>query len=341
MLICNSMKVKNPNFNLSRLIPDSFVLGLMLMILLAYFIPNIGMTPDYAPFNLKTVTDYGVILIFLFYGLKLNKTEIVAGLNNWPMHLSIQAISFLIFPALVLTTYPIIYASKYETLWLGVFYLSALPSTVSSSVVMVSIARGNIPGAIFNASISGIIGIFMTPLWIGLFINSHSQSLNFQDTLLKLAFQIILPVGLGLVLQPLLGFWIKKQKHFLATFDKVVILLIVYQSFSQSFESGIFKILNIKLVILLSLVVVILFLIVLFISNMISSWLKFNREDRITVLFCSSKKSLIHGSVMASILFSNIPESGLLLLPIMIYHTFQLFYISVLAKKYSKESKYV
>ncbi|GAL78303.1 sodium/bile acid symporter family [Algibacter lectus] len=51
----------------------------------------------------------------------------------------------------------------------GVLFLAALPSTVSSSVVMVSMAKGNIPAAIFNASISGIIGVALTPLWMGAF----------------------------------------------------------------------------------------------------------------------------------------------------------------------------
>jgi sodium/bile acid cotransporter 7 len=64
----------------------------------------------------------------------------------------------------------------------------------------------------------------------------------------------------------------------------------------------------------------------------------FTREDRITLQFAGTKKSLVHGSVFASVLFSGISGAGIFLLPIMIYHSYQLFYISILARKMAKET---
>ncbi|MDD4754771.1 MAG: bile acid:sodium symporter, partial [Prolixibacteraceae bacterium] len=57
------------------------------------------------------------------------------------------------------------------------------------------------------------------------------------------------------------------------------------------------------------------------------------REDRITLQFAGTKKSLVHGSVFASVLFGTISTAGIWLLPIMIYHSFQLFYISIAARR--------
>lgn len=54
----------------------------------------------------------------------------------------------------------------------GRLFLATLPSTVSSSVVMVSIAGGNMAAAIFNASVSSLIGVFVTPLWMGIFLET-------------------------------------------------------------------------------------------------------------------------------------------------------------------------
>jgi sodium/bile acid cotransporter 7 len=71
-------------------------------------------------------------------------------------------------------------------------------------------------------------------------------------------------------------------------------------------------------------------------TKSITKLMKFNREDSITVLFCGSKKSLVHGSVMASVIFAGSTTGGIFLVPIMIYHAFQLFYISVVARRYSK-----
>ena len=72
-------------------------------------------------------------------------------------------------------------------------------------------------------------------------------------------------------------------------------------------------------------------------TKWIARLLKFNREDRITVLFCSSKKSLVHGSVMVGVLFAGSSLGSLFLVPVMIYHAFQLFYISIVARRYHRE----
>src|SRR5205085_8016124 len=116
------------------------------------------------PWSLSSLSGYGISLIFFFYGLKLNFAELKAGLRNWRLHTVVHGSTFILFPLLVLSCKGLFPATAYP-LWLGAFFLASLPSTVSSSVVMVSIAEGNIPAAIFNASISSIIGVFITPLW--------------------------------------------------------------------------------------------------------------------------------------------------------------------------------
>lgn len=318
-----------------KFLPDRFVIGLLLMIVAAWLKPGVGMGEGTV--NLGSVIDVGVALIFFFYGLKLNPEKIRAGMSNWQMHTAIQLTTFLIFPLIVLPFYPLLKGTPYEIFWLGMFFLAALPSTVSSSVVMVSIAGGNIPGAIFNASISGIIGIVMTPLWMGIFLASGSGSFDFSGVILQLVTQIILPVAGGLLLHRFLVRWVSRYGRQLALFDKTIILLIVYESFSHSFESGIFS--NVRVWVLAGLFgcVVALFFVVFGLTGWLANHLRFNREDRITLLFCGSKKSLVHGSVFASVLFAGISGSGIFLLPIMIYHAFQLFYISLVARKAGAE----
>ena len=69
----------------------------------------------------------------------------------------------------------------------------------------------------------------------------------------------------------------------------------------------------------------------------LSHALGFNREDTITTTFCGSKKSLVHGSLFVMVL--GIPETQkvLYLLPIMLYHSFQLFYVSWLANRIGQQ----
>jgi len=301
------------------------------MIVIAWIVPGVGMS--YSPVNLGLIIDIGVVLIFFFYGLKLDPQKLKLGMSNWKMHLAIQLTTFFVFPLLILPFYPLLKGTTYEMFWMGIFFLAALPSTVSSSVVMVSIAGGNIPGAIFNASISGIIGIVMTPFWMGLFLTASGGGFDFSDVLIKLITQIILPVVAGLILHPFFVRWVNRYMKPLAAFDKIIILLIVYESFSHSFLSGMFS--SVSWITLggLFVVVVIIFFMVLYFTQWLGIKLNFTREDSITLQFAGTKKSLVHGSVFANVLFSGISGAGIYLLPIMIYHAFQLFYISVLARK--------
>ena len=38
-----------------------------------------------------------------------------------------------------------------------------MPSTISSSVALTAVAGGNVPAAVFNATLSGVLGVFATP----------------------------------------------------------------------------------------------------------------------------------------------------------------------------------
>src|SRR5690606_1305425 len=148
--------------------------------------------------------------------------------------LLVQASSFILFPIIVIAVYPLIKTESNYTIWLGFMFLAALPSTVSSSVVMVSMAKGNIPAAIFNASISGLIGIVITPLWMGLFLQQTTTDFDLGSIYLKLITEILVPVIIGIALQRYLGNYVRKYTRQLALFDKSIILLIIYKSFAES-----------------------------------------------------------------------------------------------------------
>lgn len=322
---------------IKRFLPDGFVSLIVGMIVLAYIVPGIG-----APGNsveLVQIIHYAIMALFFFYGLRLKPTQLINDLKNWKLHVTIQLLTFAFIPLLVLVFYPFFNNGEYYTLWLSVFFLAALPSTVSSSVVMVSIARGNIPGAIFNASISGIIGIVITPMWMSLFLSTANSDFNFSQTLIDLTVQIFIPVTAGLLLNRFWGAWATRNKRYLSMFDKTVILSIVYNSFSNSFMNGVFTSIPKWTLVLLGAIVIALFFTVFGFSGWLSKRLKFNREDQITVLFSGSKKSLIHGSVMASVLVGASPLGSIFLVPIMIYHAFQLFYVSIVARRFSKEER--
>jgi len=178
---------------------DKFVLALIAGVIVAWLVP--WPAGGRSGIVLGHISTAGISLIFFFYGLRLSSEKIKQGLINWRLHILVQTTTFLFFPLVVLAIYPLIRNEQQEILWLGLFFLAVVPSTVSSSVVMVSIGRGNIPAAIFNASISGILGIILTPLWMGLFLQQTEPGFDFTEIYLRLIIGIILPVILGLVLR--------------------------------------------------------------------------------------------------------------------------------------------
>lgn len=319
---------------IKQYLPDRFIGGLLLMIILAWLIPGIGAKDSF--FDLKEITRYAIALLFFFYGLRLSPEKLVNDLKNWKLHVTIQTITFVVFPLLVLLFRSFLKGTENEVLWLAVFFLAALPSTVSSSVVMVSIAKGNIPSAIFNASISGVIGIVVTPLWMGLFLGKQAGSFDFGSVIADLILTILLPVIAGLILHRFWGNWASRNGKKLGMYDKSVILSVVYSSFSDSFLNGIFHGISWLELGILTGSVIALFFVVFNFTKVLNRLMKFNREDSITVLFCGSKKSLMHGSVMAGVIFAGSSSGSIFLVPIMIYHAFQLFYVSLIAQKLGK-----
>ena len=314
---------------------DKFVIAIVISIVLAYFLPQLGASDSPVPMNL--ISSLGISFIFFFYGLSLSSEAIKNGLNNWKLHISVQASTFLLFPLLILPFFFLVKDTSYELLWLAFLFMAALPSTVSSSVVMVSLAKGNLPGAIFNASISGIIGILLTPLWMMPFINQTDIVFDFSNIYLQLITEIVIPLVVGLLLRKFLGSWARKNRKKLDVFDKFIILLIIYKSFVHSFEDRIFSSISSLEMLSMIILVLILFFVVYYLTGWIGRLLKFNHADQITNQFCGTKKSLVHGTVFSEALFGQTSLVGIMLLPLMFYHALQILTISVMATRKGRE----
>lgn len=310
---------------------NGFIAALLIAIILAYAFPH-----ALSVFPLGTIIDIGIALIFFFYGLKLAPAELKLGFLNYRSHGVIQLTTFVVFPVLTFLFIPFFEGGTASEIWLAIFFLGVLPSTVSSSVVMVAIAKGNLPTAIFNASISGLIGIIMTPLWLGLFMMNTGE-FALSAIISKLLLQIVLPLVLGLWLQRFLGDLARRHTKKMGLFDKAVIVLIVYSSFSNSFSSNLFQTISPTDLFKLTCSVIVLFFGVYFLIGLICKRLHFNLEDTITAKFAGTKKSLVHGSVMAKIIFGSSASLGLFLLPIMIYHILQLLVIAIFAERYRRQ----
>jgi sodium/bile acid cotransporter 7 len=313
---------------------DGFIVMLIAMIVLARLWPQVG-AKDSA-LRLSDIANVGVSLIFFFYGLRLSPKKLLEGISNWRLHLVVHSTTFLLFPMIVLAMRLLFGSSINETIWLGIFFLACLPSTVSSAVVMVSIAGGNIPAAIFNASLSMLIGVFITPLFMGIYMGASTGSFDLEPIIIKLLLQVLLPVVLGILLNSRFGAFAEKHSKQLRYFDQSIILMIVYTAFCESFTEKVFDDYSWVFLLKLGAGMVALFYSVYGIVYVLSRLLHFNREDKITAQFCGSKKSLVHGTVMSKVLFAHNPNMGIILLPIMMYHALQLITVSIIAQWFAR-----
>ena len=316
---------------LRRLIPDPFLLFLIGTILLATFVPARG-NFAVAVGWLSVVT---IVLLFFFHGAKLARDQVIAGLTHWRLHLTILASTFIFFPLLALLGFRVWPGLLPHDLWIGMLFLCTLPSTVQSAIAFVSMARGNVPAAIASASASQMLGILLTPLLMGLMAGAHGGGVNLRG-ISEIAAQILLPFVVGHLLRPWIGGWIGRHKTLIGITDRSTIIVAVYGAFSAAVLEGLWHKLPPATLALLVAVNAVVLAIGLGFTWGLGRALGFERADRITIQFCGTKKSLLQGVPMAKVLFPG-PQTGVILLPIMLFHQMQLMACAFIARRYGTQ----
>ena len=323
--------------HLKRLFTDWFLCGMLLATFLAYVFPRFGSTGG--AMHAEWVINIGVFLVFFLHGVNLSSEQISHGLKNIRLHLMVQGFTFIVFPLIWVLANTLLSTHIPPLLMLGFFYLCALPSTISSSVALTGSAGGNVPAAILNASLSSVLGIFLTPLLVSLVIGSGSGGIDLASTLLDLCAMLLLPLVLGQLMRPVCGRFFARHKRYTSIVDKGVILLLVYAAFCNSMVSGMWQQQGTSVIFSALIGSALLLAVILWLTTRTARALKFSTPDEIAAVFCASKKSLAAGAPMAALIFGANPGLGLILLPIMIYHPLQLIVCSVMAENYANRNQ--
>jgi sodium/bile acid cotransporter 7 len=131
------------------------------------------------------------------------------------------------------------------------------------------------------------------------------------------------------------GAWFARYNKYTNTFDRLVILMLVYASFCDSVEAGLFTRYGGGLLATTLGGAALLLAVGLGLTTRAARLAHFDKEDEIAAVFCGSKKTLASGVPMARLLFGAHPGLGLIVLPLMFYHQLQLLVCSVLAERYA------
>lgn len=308
---------------------DSFTLALIGTVTLASLLPVHGQSAAL----MDGVTTFAVALLFFLHGAKLSREAVIAGATHWRLHLLVMACTFALFPLLGLLLKPVLSPLVTPDLYLGILYLCMLPSTVQSSIAFTSLAKGNVPAAICSATASNLFGILLTPLLVGMLVVHRDAGSQGWHSVLDIVEQLLLPFIAGQIARRHIGRWVDKHKAMLKYVDQGSILLVVYTAFSAAVYNGLWQQLPASALAGLALCCVVLLAVLLMTTTLLSKKLGFNEEDRITIMFCGSKKSLASGVPMAKVLFAG-QSFGALILPLMLFHQIQLMVCAFLAQRH-------
>ncbi|MET0267173.1 MAG: bile acid:sodium symporter family protein [Duganella sp.] len=317
-----------------RFLPDNFTLAMIVTVAAASILPASGQTAVV----FDNVTHAAVCLLFFLHGAKLSREAVVAGITHWRLHLLVLLCTFALFPLLGLGLKPLLEPLVTPELYLGILFLCMLPSTVQSSIAFTAAARGNVPAAICSASASNLLGIFLTPLLVGLLTSARLQGDSSLEAFTQIATQLLLPFIAGQVARRWIGGWVERNKALTRLVDQGSILLVVYTAFSEAVGQGLWQQLSGKSLAGLLVIDVVLLALVMVISMQASKRLGFSRADQIAIVFCGSKKSLASGVPMAKVLFAG-GALGAVVLPLMLFHQLQLMVCAVLAQRFARREE--
>lgn len=310
--------------------PDPLIVLIILAVIIAIIAPARGSFADI----FGQLTNVAIALLFFLYGARLSTQEALNGLKHWRLHLTILAFTFVVYPLIGIALRSLT-AVISNDMYLGILFLTLVPSTVQSSVAFTSIAKGNVAGAIVSASASNLVGVIITPLLV-MFLMGTGGGVHIDTPVFgEIALLLLAPFVLGQLTRR----WVGKVAQSKATkvVDRGSIAMVVYSAFSKGVVDGIWSSISLWDLAFLVVFAAIFVAFMLWLTRRASQKMGFNRADTIAIEFCGSKKSLATGLPMASVILASCGASlGLLILPLMIYHQVQLMMCSWLAARYAQ-----
>ena len=312
---------------------DRFTILLIAMVVLASILPISGQ----AALIFGKITTIAIAILFFLHGAKLSREAVIEGILHWKLHGLVFAFTFLVFPLLGLMAKPVLEPLLGQQLYWGFLFMCILPSTVQSSIAFTSVAKGNVAAAVCSASFSNLIGMFITPILVSIFIFGQSKH-NYDPTssIIEITLLLLVPFVLGQLLRPYVFPLMQKMPKIVKVFDQGSILMVVYGAFSGAVVAGLWHQVSLSTLIYLTLACSILLTVIMLLALYVPKWLGFSKADQISIFFCGSKKTLASGVPMAQILFIGQPL-GMIVLPIMIFHQIQLMVCGVIANYWSKQ----
>src|SRR5207302_1698505 len=93
----------------------------------------------------------------------------------------------------------------------------------------------------FNATLSGLLGMFLTPALAGVMAHTSGHELPLAKAIVDIVTKLLLPFAAGQLSRPVLAAFLERYRGWVSYVDRSVIVLIVYAAFCQSTQAGVWS----------------------------------------------------------------------------------------------------
>jgi sodium/bile acid cotransporter 7 len=220
---------------INRMKKHWFILGLMLVFCLVICDVTGTVTAFGKWFKGHHGTDAVMFAIFLASGLMLNIRGIQRGSGDLKGLVAALFLIFIVAPviALFFGKLPI----NHE-IAIGFFLVSVAPTTLSSGVVMTTVAGGSMPHALMVTLVSNTLSVVTVPLTLPILLENWGAAgpvaIDRQAMVLKLGLLVLLPLIIGMVLKKIIARPSPRPVRGLQTSNQLLILLMVTVGLSQA-----------------------------------------------------------------------------------------------------------
>ncbi|KTF85907.1 hypothetical protein cypCar_00022458 [Cyprinus carpio] len=221
---------------IARVRKEWFIIGILLVITCAKLAPSVGVKGG--PLRPEiTITYVAVSVIFFNSGLSLKTEELASALMHVKLHFFVQTFTLVFFPiAIWLLLKVLALTAINEWLLRGLQTVACMPPPVSSAVILTKAVGGNEAAAIFNSAFGSFLGIVFTPLLLLVFLGS-SSSVPFTSIFSQLFMTVVVPLIVGQVCRRFLRECLDRRKPPFGTVSSVVLLMIIYTTFCDTFSN--------------------------------------------------------------------------------------------------------
>ncbi len=210
-----------------------FLLGLM-VVFMAVILDGSNVLADMGTWvKRRHGTDIMVFLIFLISGLVMDIRKLEAGVRDIRATLTALGLIVVISPLMAAVAF---FLPLDPGLMVGLFIVAAMPTTLSSGVVMTQTAGGNMAHALFVTIVSNLIAIFSIPFVLPLLLAGLDLEQRIQiekgDIICKLIVLVLIPLLLGMGLKISVCKSGRLERWRLQMVSQFMILAIVFISLS-------------------------------------------------------------------------------------------------------------